>query len=263
MVIGLVLLLEPKLLIDQIHLGTSRRPGPVHLRHLHRHGRLHRHRDDLQHGRGGGEPRTATCRGPSTSCSSPSSSSTSACRWSALSAMPVKYNVLPVDSATGMTSPCRSQVRAGRARRARTCSSQRPPAERVYVPVEQLGDGTLTSSRRRSRPGEVYTQDGQRVTKLYGTQLGSDYMEDPVQGIVQLPARRASAGCEAILAPWVGILAATILVIATNAGIIGVVAPRLLAGPAPPAAADPRPRAPQAAHAVRGDHPLRRRRLRC
>ena len=33
-------------------------PAPVHLRDLHRHDRLHRHRDDLEHVGGGGEPRS-------------------------------------------------------------------------------------------------------------------------------------------------------------------------------------------------------------
>ena len=56
MVMGVVLLLEPKMLIDQVHLGRRAHLGPPHLRHLDRHHRLHGHRDGLQHVRGGGEP---------------------------------------------------------------------------------------------------------------------------------------------------------------------------------------------------------------
>ena len=56
---------------------------------------------------------------------------------------------------------------------------------------------------------------------MYGTILGSVYKEDPVVGIVRfLPADLG--WLKTILMPWVGILAATILLIATNAGLIGV-----------------------------------------
>ncbi len=62
------------------------------------------------------------------------------------------------------------------------------------MPVYQLADGTWT------------------------TDLATKYLTDPVLGIaVNLPAT-----ISAFLKPWIGILAATILVIATNAGVIGV-----------------------------------------
>jgi APA family basic amino acid/polyamine antiporter len=51
--------------------------------------------------------------------------------------------------------------------------------------------------------------------------LGSAYLEDPVQGVVTFIPDEL-AWLRAILKPWVGILAATILLIATNAGLIGV-----------------------------------------
>ena len=69
--------------------------------------------------------------------------------------------------------------------------------------------------------GEVTTVGGEQVTKLYGTQLGSNYLADPVLGMVRFLPDNV-AWLRWILGPWVGILAATILFIATNAGIIGV-----------------------------------------
>ena len=63
--------------------------------------------------------------------------------------------------------------------------------------------------------------DGVRVARLYGSQLGSNYFDDPVVGMVRFMPDNV-AWLRTILGPWVGILAATILVIATNAGLIGV-----------------------------------------
>ncbi|MCL4459554.1 MAG: APC family permease [Chloroflexi bacterium] len=52
----------------------------------------------------------------------------------------------------------------------------------------------------------------------WSTELGTRWLQDPVMGIVHhLPA-----GFSAVLGAWVGILAATILIIATNAGILGL-----------------------------------------
>ena len=56
---------------------------------------------------------------------------------------------------------------------------------------------------------------------MYGTPLGSNFIEDPVQGVVRF-IPDSLAWLRGILGVWVGILAATILVIATNAGLIGV-----------------------------------------
>ena len=105
--------------------------------------------------------------------------------------------------------------------------------------------------------------DGQQVTRLYGTQLGANYVEDPVLGLVRFLPDEHRVGARGVLAAWVGILAATILLIATNAGLIGVSRLTYSLGqhrqlpPAiglhPPAAYD----------AVRLDHPVRRRRLGC
>jgi basic amino acid/polyamine antiporter, APA family len=54
----------------------------------------------------------------------------------------------------------------------------------------------------------------------YSTQLGTIYKDDPVLGIVS--ALHLSGGIETAARYYVGFLAATILVIATNAGLIGI-----------------------------------------
>jgi APA family basic amino acid/polyamine antiporter len=61
------------------------------------------------------------------------------------------------------------------------------------------------------------TQD---ATGAYTTQLGTTYADDPVLGIVENFG--LSAGLTEILRYYVGVLAAVILVIATNAGLIGL-----------------------------------------
>jgi APA family basic amino acid/polyamine antiporter len=90
----------------------------------------------------------------------------------------------------------------------------------VYIPAEEQEDGAWVIPAQE--PGkETFVQNGQEYTKLYGTLLGSVFKEDPVVGIVRyLPADLG--WLKTILMPWVGILAATILLIATNAGLIGV-----------------------------------------
>ena len=81
-VVGLFVFLSPKLLITQIHLGVGADVASAHLRHLDRHGGLHGHRDDLQHGRGVVQPRAATCRERSSTCWRPCSACTSPSPWS-------------------------------------------------------------------------------------------------------------------------------------------------------------------------------------
>jgi APA family basic amino acid/polyamine antiporter len=54
----------------------------------------------------------------------------------------------------------------------------------------------------------------------YSTQLGTTYQSDPVLGIIA--ALHLSAGVTTALSYYVAILAATILIIATNAGMIGI-----------------------------------------
>jgi APA family basic amino acid/polyamine antiporter len=61
------------------------------------------------------------------------------------------------------------------------------------------------------------TQD---ATGAYTTELGTTYADDPVLGIVENFG--LSAGLTEVLRYYVGVLAAVILVIATNAGLIGL-----------------------------------------
>ena len=62
-VLGSVLVLNPSLLIDQVHLGTRADLARPDLRAVGGDGRLHRHRDGLEHGRGGQGPRPRRAQG--------------------------------------------------------------------------------------------------------------------------------------------------------------------------------------------------------
>ena len=91
-----------------------------------------------------------------------------------------------------------------------------PPYDKVYMLPNTAGTATLSVKAT----GAIYKQGGQYVTRVYGTQLATVYEADPLQGIVQnLP--HSLAWMRIILAPWIAMLAATILIIGTNAGIIG------------------------------------------
>jgi len=136
----------------------------------------------------------------------------------ALSTMPVKSNVLPVNPSTGLTRPVAVvPLKASEPGGPYVFKSDR--GKMVYLPVVQTRTGYEVEQLKPTGP--VYREHGVWVTRLYGTLLGSVYLEDPVQGIVHyIPDDLA--WLRAILKPWVGILAATILIIATNAGLIGV-----------------------------------------
>ena len=132
-----------------------------------------------------------------------------------LSVMRVGSNLVPIDPATGLTRPL--EVVPGDPEGTWVLAAD--PETVVYVPVEKVGETYRIPAQEPK--AEVELVDGVRMVRLYGTQLGSNYLEDPVLGMVRFMPD--SVGwLRAILAPWVGILAATILVIATNAGIIGV-----------------------------------------
>ncbi|MFA4965174.1 MAG: universal stress protein [Thermoleophilia bacterium] len=133
----------------------------------------------------------------------------------ALSAMPVKYNELPVDPATHRTLAVAAVPSAPEG----TFALAADPSQPVYLPVEKRGSDFIIP--KQDPTGDVYQKDGRWLTKVYGTQLGSAFLEDPVQGVVTF-IPDSLAWVRSILKPWVGILAATILVIATNAGLIGV-----------------------------------------
>jgi APA family basic amino acid/polyamine antiporter len=137
----------------------------------------------------------------------------------ALSAMPVKYNVLQVDPTTNRTVPVAVVPRSPK-EPGGPYVYKADPDTLVYAPVETVNGRRVIPAQEPK--GEVVQQaDGTYVTKVYGTWLGSVYLEDPVLGIVRnMPDELG--WLRAILGPWVGILAATILIIATNAGIIGV-----------------------------------------
>ena len=132
-----------------------------------------------------------------------------------LSAMRVNYNEVPMDPATHLTVP-QLVVPSDPVG---TWALKSDPEATVYVPVEEV-DGTWVIPAQKPE-GEVTTVDGVPTARLYGTQLGSNYQEDPVLGMVRFMPDSLS-WLRTILVPWVGILAATILVIATNAGLIGV-----------------------------------------
>ena len=132
-----------------------------------------------------------------------------------LSAMSVGSNTVPVDPATGLTVP----VEAVPSEPEGTYALASDPGQPVYVPVEAEGDGYVIPAQEPE--GEIVQTAEGPVTDLYGTQLGSNYVEDPVLGLVRFLPEDVG-WVKVILGPWVGILAATILVIATNAGLIGV-----------------------------------------
>ena len=95
------------------------------------------------------------------------------------------------------------------------------PHSASTCPSEVHGDGVVIPAPGADRARSRSAPTGRYVTKVYGTWLGSVYLDDPVLGIVRnMPD--SLGWLRAILGPWVGILAATILIIATNAGLIGV-----------------------------------------
>jgi APA family basic amino acid/polyamine antiporter len=132
----------------------------------------------------------------------------------ALSVMPVRSNLLPVDRATGKTIPV-PVVRTARGDYVFAANH----SQLVYVPIKDPGAAHTSTVSQVAKSTEVV--DGHLMAREYGSLLGSTWQTDPVQGIVQHMPSNLS-WLRLILGPWVGVLAATILVIATNAGIIGV-----------------------------------------
>ena len=78
--IGLFLVLDPDLLVRQVDLGTAPTWGNFRPRHRGRDGRVHRDRDDLEHGRGGEGRRTDDPARRRRRSSPPWSGSTRCCR---------------------------------------------------------------------------------------------------------------------------------------------------------------------------------------
>ena len=140
-----------------------------------------------------------------------------------LSAMTVNYNVLPVDPQTKIIKPVDVIPAPGKRAESGPYVLKSNPKQNVYVRVDpdvlQISP-TSDVSFRVMATGPAYQLNGQWVTKVWGTQLGNVYEADPLQGIVQnLPD--SLNWMKTILTPWIAILAATILLIGANAGIIG------------------------------------------
>ncbi len=135
----------------------------------------------------------------------------------ALSAMPVGSNELRVDPRTGYVMQV--EVKPGKVEGTYVLASD--PSRAAFLPVETVGGRTLMPVANTKPTGAVYARGGLEYTRMYGTQLGSNFVDDPVQGVVRF-IPDSLAWLRGILGVWVGILAATILVIATNAGLIGV-----------------------------------------
>ncbi len=135
-----------------------------------------------------------------------------------LSAMPVRSNDVPLDpQKPGWTLPV--EVEPGEPEG--TYHLKGDPEAVVYVPVVELDENTAVIPAQQPPESAFVDVGGYQVARLYGTQLGSNYAGDPVLGMVRfLP--ESIGWVKNVLAIWVGILAATILVIATNAGLIGV-----------------------------------------
>ena len=220
--VGVVLLLEPRILIDQIQLGTA--PTWSHLIYGISIGTI-------------AYTGIETVSNRAEEAANPDRDVPRAINYvlvavlavylgislTALSAMPVKSNVLPVDPATGKTVPVEVVVKHDDEPNGPFVFAGTPPPGNdgadVFVPAVETGGVWYTEELEPT--GDVFAVDGARYTKIYGSLLGSVYPEDPVVGIVRFMPDDLS-WLKTILMPWVGILAATILLIATNAGLIGV-----------------------------------------
>lgn len=135
-----------------------------------------------------------------------------------LSAMPVRANLVPMDPARpGYTLPV--EVLPGEPDGTYVLADD--PDTVVYVKVAEAENGTMVIPAQQPAESSIEVVDGEQVARLYGTQLGSNYMGDPVLGVVRFLPDNVG-WLKAILGPWVGILAATILFIGANAGLIGV-----------------------------------------
>jgi APA family basic amino acid/polyamine antiporter len=131
-----------------------------------------------------------------------------------LSAMPVASNVVPVDVATGLTEPV-PVVETGTEG---VFALADDPGTKVVVPVEQQDPGWVIPAQEPA--GDVYEQAGGPVTRLYGTQLGSSYLQDPLIGIADsLPADLA--WLRDLLRPWLAVLISLSLFLAAKAVVGG------------------------------------------
>jgi APA family basic amino acid/polyamine antiporter len=138
----------------------------------------------------------------------------------AITAMPVKANLVPIDPRnTSMTLPV-SVVQADAKNIPNLYRYASDPKQIVYLPVKSPGDARTVIPAQK-REGAIVYVNGRPYTKLWGSQVASVYLDDPLQGIVHAIPNELG-WLRGILKPWIGILAATILLIGANAGIIGV-----------------------------------------
>jgi APA family basic amino acid/polyamine antiporter len=131
----------------------------------------------------------------------------------ALSALPVGSNVLPVDPATGKTKEV-PVVKADHG--TYVLASDRRTV--VYFGVVERGGRFFLQGQKPT--GKMYRQNGVLVTRVYGTELGGTFLENPIAGIVDRLPNPHSLLVRALSA-WVSLLAVFILIIGTNAGLIG------------------------------------------
>jgi basic amino acid/polyamine antiporter, APA family len=139
-----------------------------------------------------------------------------------LTAMPVKADVVPYDPATKMTVPVKVVLPDPKNQPNGPWVFADNRAQQIHVAVTRTSTGSSTGTIDAQKPvAKPYLVNGHWRVNLYGSQISNVYLDDPLQGIVQNIPNELS-WLRAILKPWIGILAATILIIGTNAGIIGV-----------------------------------------
>ena len=133
-----------------------------------------------------------------------------------LSAMPVHYNIVPVNPATHMTIRRRSCPIPGEQVQTGPWHYAADPAQKVYVLPNATGTATLSvkadrQGLRAERPARDQALGHAARDRLGGRPAAGHRPEPAPQP--RLDARHP--------APWIALLAATILIIGTNAGIIG------------------------------------------
>ena len=132
----------------------------------------------------------------------------------ALSSLPVSSNVVPVDAATGLTRPV--PVVPGDEAGVFVLASDSSTV--VVVPVQRSASGHVIPAQEPT--DRVASSPDGPVTHLYGTLLGSAYLENPLVGLVAgLPD--SLNGLKGVLRPWIAILVAASLLLAANAVLGG------------------------------------------
>ena len=224
MVMGVVLLLEPKMLIDQVHLGVA--PTWSHLIYGISIGTI-------------AYTGIETVSNMSEEAANPDRDVPRAINFvlvavlvvylgismTALSAMPVKPNVLAVDAEDGPDG-----ARRGRRPRARTSRTGRSCSRaRLRRATPATTSTSRRSSRRTTRGSSRPRSRRRRPSRRTARRTPSCTARCSAASTRKTPSWASCASCpsdlgwlKTILMPWVGILAATILLIATNAGLIGV-----------------------------------------